>query len=77
MNDPAQPNTEEKKNAQRLFYVLRLWQVDGPQGSDWRASLENPGTGQRIGFASLEQLFGYVLDLTEGCRCEQPSDDRI
>jgi hypothetical protein len=26
----------------------------------WRASLENPHTGQRIGFAVLEGLFEFV-----------------
>lgn len=65
MNDQAQPFIEDQKNPQRLFYILRLWRAEELRSPDWRASLENPETGQRIGFASLEQLFGYLMD-----RCE-------
>ena len=46
-------------------YILRLWRVDLSKPAVWRASLENPETGQRIGFASLEQLFAYLMDLVE------------
>jgi hypothetical protein len=40
-------------------YLLRLW----CEASDrrWRASLEETQTGKRIGFASLEQLFVYLM----------------
>lgn len=71
MNDQAQPFIEDQKNPQRLFYVLRLWQAEGSQSPDWRASLETPVTGQRIGFASLEQLFVYLMD-----RCEFNDEDQ-
>lgn len=47
-------------------YILRLWRVDRSKTADWRASLEILETGQRIGFASLEQLFSYLIDLSEG-----------
>ena len=65
MNDKIQPSTSDLKNPQRLSYLLRLWQTDGLPGSNWQASLEIPETGQRIGFASLEQLFGYLMALSE------------
>ena len=51
-------------------YILRLWRVDQSRPADWRASLEIPGTGKRIGFASLEQLFAYLMELSENDRCQ-------
>ena len=50
---------------QRHSYLLRLWRTDSLGSSNWQASLEDPHTGQRIGFASLEQLFGFLMDLSE------------
>jgi hypothetical protein len=55
-------------------YLLRLWQesagepaavelvdCDEPRALPlWRASLESPGTGERHGFASLEDLYAYL-----------------
>ena len=49
----------------KCTYILRLWRVDQSKVSDWRASLEIPETGKRIGFASLEQLFAYSIELVE------------
>ncbi len=46
-------------------YLLRLWRVETP-GLCWRASLEDPHTGERIGFASLEQLFAFLMEQVEG-----------
>lgn len=51
--DPNQPGY--------YSYLLRLWQT--PQG--WRASLDEAHTSKRLGFASLEQLFAYVIAVTE------------
>ncbi|MBI5878292.1 MAG: hypothetical protein HZB53_11635 [Chloroflexi bacterium] len=45
-------------------YLLRLWRAE-TLGQGWRASLEDPRTGERIGFASLEQLFAYLMELAE------------
>jgi len=42
-----------------LAYMLRLWQASSKE-SDWRASLESPHTGERQGFASLDDLFDFV-----------------
>jgi len=44
------------------------------RGSDWRASLENPETGQRIGFSGLEQLFVYLMDRCEGTNEAQDTE---
>jgi len=57
MNDLKDPN--------HFSYLLRLWHTDGLGGFNWRASLEIPETRKRIGFANLEQLFAYLMDLIE------------
>jgi len=49
----------------RLSYLLRLWRTEGSRGSDWLVSVEIPESGQRIGFASLEQLFAFLMEVTE------------
>ena len=46
-------------------YLLRLWCGDALDRC-WRASLEDPRTGERIGFASLELLFAYLMEQVEG-----------
>jgi hypothetical protein len=64
---------EKPKNQQKryLSYLLRLWQEGGsPPGNPlgdplgepplWRASLEGPQSGERLGFASLVELFAYL-----------------
>jgi hypothetical protein len=40
--------------------LLRLWR----EGGAWRVSLQPLGEAQRLGFASLEQLFVYLQQLT-------------
>lgn len=51
-------------------YLLRMWRDSGEEGTgptreaSWRASLQSPGTGDRVAFASLEDLFDYA----EGAR---------
>jgi len=47
-------------------YMLRLWQAISEAGGPWRASLEDPRTGERQGFADLQGLFGYLADRTGG-----------
>jgi len=46
-------------------YLLRLWRVDTVDPC-WQASLEDPHTGKRIGFASLEHLFAFLMEQVEG-----------
>ncbi|MBL7183254.1 MAG: hypothetical protein ISS50_02265 [Anaerolineae bacterium] len=54
-----------------LSYLLRLWRVRGDEGAHqsaekpiWRASLESPFTGERMGFASLDALFAFLRQQT-------------
>jgi hypothetical protein len=66
-----------------LSYLLRLWQESSgeqPRGDAhrdaplWRASLERPQGGERLGFASLEDLYAY-LDAQTGS--SSPDRERI
>ncbi|MFN8466063.1 MAG: hypothetical protein U0X20_10950 [Caldilineaceae bacterium] len=54
-----------------IAYLLRLWRADGAAGKEvfdaWRASLESPQTGERIGFGSAEELFAYLRQEMELC----------
>jgi hypothetical protein len=43
-----------------ITYLLRLWPVEGPSEQTWRASLENPRTGERAAFRDLPALFAYL-----------------
>lgn len=53
-----------------LSYLLRLWWEGGEgeapdgKGRAWRASLESPHTGERKGFASLEDVFEFLREQT-------------
>jgi hypothetical protein len=57
-NQSHQPGT-------KCAFILRLWHDDRLATTSWRASIEIPTTGMRIGFANLEQLFAYLIDITE------------
>ena len=54
-------NASEKTGRQTdyLSYMLRLWQ-ESEKGGVWRASLQSPDTGERVGFASLDKLYGFL-----------------
>jgi hypothetical protein len=61
-----------KTHPDYISFLLRLWQVSDEGNSEpnaikavWRASLENPHTGERKGFASLEELFDFLRTQTE------------
>ena len=40
-------------------YLLRLWRA-GEAGGPWRASLQSAVAGERLGFASLDDLFDFI-----------------
>ena len=66
MNPKNRSNPTEPEEPQcRTAFLLRLWCEEPTGHANWRASLELPGTGKKIGFASLEQLFIYLADWTE------------
>jgi hypothetical protein len=67
-------NTEAHESKYQS-YLLRLWRVDSGAHSTWRASLDDPRTGKRLGFASLEQLFAFLMDETEGGASRRSTSD--
>ncbi len=49
---------------QYLSYLVRLWDEGSRDASCWRASLEEPGSGERRGFADLASLFTFLEEQT-------------
>ncbi|HSM56586.1 MAG TPA: DUF2272 domain-containing protein [Candidatus Sulfomarinibacteraceae bacterium] len=56
------------KNRDYKSYLLRLWRAAGEQWEPWQAMLEDPRSGERVGFASLDALFRYLRSATGGNR---------
>jgi len=60
---------ENLRRGKRCIYLLHLWQERAPRpGSPevWRFSLEDPRTGQRQGFASLEEMMSFLREQLAG-----------
>jgi hypothetical protein len=60
-----------EKRSDYLSYLLRLWRVSGGgephsmgEKAIWRASLKSTRTGERRGFASLDELFDFLREQT-------------
>ncbi len=68
-------------NQQRLYMscLLRLWQARTEGEPTWRAWLEDASTGERLGFASLDELFDYLKAKVSFLECvsQSPDDDSI
>lgn len=43
-----------------ISYLIRLWQIRSAGELVWRVSLESPSTGERRGFANLDDLFCFL-----------------
>jgi hypothetical protein len=43
-------------------FLLRLWRVVSDGKRIWLSSLEDPNTGERRSFASLEELLAYLKE---------------
>ncbi|MBI5566133.1 MAG: hypothetical protein HY870_14650 [Chloroflexi bacterium] len=52
-----------KKSLNYFSYLLRLWREG--DAVPWRASLEDPHTGQRRNFARLQDLFKVLEEETQ------------
>ena len=54
------------KQKDYVSYMLRMWQDSSDEesprsiGTLWRASLQSPHTGERVSFASLDELYGFL-----------------
>lgn len=57
-----QPAAKEQKASSPATnyqaYMLRIWQED--EELPWRASLQNPHTGEQHHFATLSHLFAFL-----------------
>lgn len=47
-----------------ISYLLRMWR-SGSGEMAWQASLESPLTGERRGFANLNDLWAFLLAQTD------------
>ena len=54
----------KKEETHYLSYLLRLWR-DSDIENVWRASVESARTGERQGFAGLDDLFGFLREQTD------------
>ncbi len=60
---PAEDSHIHKSEPYQSF-LLRIWRAGNQMGC-WRASLDEMGSGRRLGFPSLEELFAFLMDRTE------------
>jgi hypothetical protein len=58
-------------------FLLRLWCVKQNGELTWRVSLENPRTGQKHFFSSLEALHEFLRNLREVLESEMEENDRL
>lgn len=49
-----------EKRSGYLSYLLRLWSEKNQEKLIWRASLEKPGSEERLSFKDLESVFDYL-----------------
>jgi hypothetical protein len=49
-----------------MAFLLRLWRVDETDRVKWRASLEEPSTGERRGFADIDRLCTFLEEQCSG-----------
>lgn len=45
-----------------LAYLLRIWQTKDAEQLVWRASLEDPHTGERKGFPNFDALVVFLWE---------------
>jgi hypothetical protein len=61
--------TQERKDRPEpqgyVAYLLRLWVEKGSEVIRWRASLQDPHSDKRLGFAHVEDLFDFLRRETE------------
>jgi hypothetical protein len=55
-----------KEKRRYISFLLRFFETESKGALVWRASLESSGTGERWGFASLDELFAFLRQQTAG-----------
>ena len=58
-------------DARYFAFLLRLWNEKKAGEDAWRASLEDPHTGEQKGFANLEAVFAYLDHKTKSRHQEE------
>ena len=64
-----------ERGSDYISYLLRLWRTSTDGQGVWRASLTDPLTAERIGFADLEALFDFLRRQTAPHSCSNGSGD--
>ena len=54
-----------------LSFLLRLWRIKQQGCEIWRASLEDPHTGEQHGFASLDLMLAFLMEQIQ----QSPGDE--
>jgi hypothetical protein len=54
-----------------LSFLLRLWCIEQDGCKIWRASLEDPHTGEQRGFASLDLMVDFLMKQVQSAGDEQ------
>ena len=69
-------NRVKQRERRYLSFLLRLWQTQDGTRSIWRASLEDPRSGECRGFADLEQLCVFLKQeiITDGGSGGRPAE---
>jgi hypothetical protein len=55
---------KEPENPRYFSFLLRIWQEKNKSRLTWRASLENPRDGERLGFSDIQSLLGFLTEIT-------------
>jgi len=63
----------EERPVEYFSYLLRMWRTG--EHSAWRASLEDPRTGERMGFGSLEALWEFLWRQTTSVSMHEDKHD--
>jgi hypothetical protein len=58
-----------------IAYLLRPWRPDNDDRLTWHASLEDPHSGERKGFADLESMFLFLKEQLDPTRKRHPPDE--
>lgn len=66
MNESTAQSRADTEPSRYLSYLLRMWCAEDCKPAPWRASLEDPHSGERLGFASPEELFTFLIEQVEG-----------
>ncbi len=76
MNKESMQAKHDQHSALYRSYLLRLWCTEQAETGCWRASLEDSHTGELIGFASLEELFAFLMQQSESSGSPSQADYR-